>query len=297
MTSSLTICKKILSGDHNKDLLEDFAHLSSSDLHLDDLKSNRDQLVILWNSLQKTPGRCRNFTFSLVHDNDRIQSIITDSFSSIKYAWICHDQDTSVEHEHFHYVLMFPNAVSFSSIANQLFLPVTMLEKVYSKKGILSYLTHENSPNKHHYSLSDVTSNFDIEEEKKLDDGINVIEFYNDFVSVKFGDMSPQEFLSKYNMYCATLQVSGLMQVCDRLFSAYSTGTGLSSGAKCRVSYPSSSKNRSLPLQTVFSELSDSSIDFIDHGIKVKFDTPPVPKKSIGNYRRANPRSDLNDVE
>lgn len=106
----------------------------------------------------------RNYTFALTKDNSRIIKIV-EKFP--KYAYIKHDKDSG--EIHYHYYIEFPNPRSLSSVARELSIPENMLEQVYSKCGILTYLTHENSPEKHHYDLSEVVANFDISKEL-LDD-------------------------------------------------------------------------------------------------------------------------------
>lgn len=207
-----TLINRVMSGTaayRTDEYLKAFGSISSSDLHTDNSGNySRFEMIKLWNSLQRTPNKVRYFTFSLVHDNSIVQRNIKSKFDSQKWAYICHDKDTAVEHKHYHYVLMFDSPRSFSSVANDLDIPVTMLQKVYSKKGILDYLTHENDPNKHHYNLSEIQSNFDVEDEKKSDGGFPMIEFYRDYCKVRQGVLTPEDFLTKYNLYCATLDIS-----------------------------------------------------------------------------------------
>lgn len=107
----------------------------------------------------------RNYTFALTKDNDRIIKIVE---KYPKYAYIKHDKDNA--EIHYHYYIEFPNPRSINSVATELSIPDNMLEQVYSKKGILAYLTHENSPDKHHYDTSEIISNFDVILEGKEDD-------------------------------------------------------------------------------------------------------------------------------
>ncbi len=194
-----TLVKRVMSGTKDycsKEYLTAFSKLPSTELHHSDYP--RHEIIELWNSLQKTPNKCRLFTFSLVDNNHCVQKRIKERFPDSKWAWICHDKDTSAEHKHYHYVLMFETPRSFSSIANSLEIPVTMLQKVYSKKGILDYLTHENDPNKHHYSLSEIEANFDVEEEKKDNDEIDPWQEYCDYWAMKTGKMSKKAWFEKY---------------------------------------------------------------------------------------------------
>lgn len=288
-----TLVKRVMSGTkeyRTKEYLETFAKLSSTELHHSDY--SRLEIIKLWNSLQNTPGKIRYFTFSLVDNNHSVQRRIEERFSSAKYAWICHDQDKSVEHKHFHYVLMFEQPRSFNSIANDLEIPVTMLQKVYSKKGILDYLTHENDPNKHHYSLSDITANFDIEEEKNDGDGGKKPDFktfYYKYESYRLGKLSKEDFLEFVNLYCATLPFSQYMQFSERIFNAGCTGASLSTRAQCPVPHPRI-KN---PLQPVFRDIFPEQIEWIDKGFPVSFVSEPAKAMHSKDYRKPNPRADL----
>lgn len=257
-----TLIKRVMSGTQTKEYLSAFKKLSSIDLYHPNY--SRREIIKLWNSLQSTPNKVRYFTFALVNDNHQIQKRIKEIYSHDKYAYITHDKDTSAEHKHCHYVLMFNSPRSFKAIANDLEIPVTMLEKVYSKKGILDYLTHENDPNKHHYSLDEITANFDIEKEKKDDDGFPFLEFYNDYCKLRSGDISVTELVNKYNTYFTTLNLTTALNASERLYNASCTGAGLSTRSECRVPNPSHSP----PFQTAFSGISPNTVEVLDHGSK-----------------------------
>lgn len=206
----LTLTKRVMSGNTSKEYLEAFQKLNPNEIPYTSLASHgfsRFDILQLWNSLQKTPNKVRYFTFSLVYDNKIVQDNIKKYYEHEKYAYILHDKDTSAEHRHFHYVLMFNSPRSFKSVANDLQIPVTMLQKVYSKKGILDYLTHENDPNKHHYSLDEITANFDVDEEKNSGDGFPFKEFFHDYCKLRSGMLDVDDFIDKYSMYCATLRL------------------------------------------------------------------------------------------
>jgi len=197
--TSQTLIKRVMSGTkeyRTKEYLQAFSKISSTELHHPDY--SRLEIIKLWNSLQSTPNKVRYFTFSLVNDNHVVQRKIKQCYDSAKWAYICHDKDTSAERKHYHYVLMFEQPRSFSSIANDLEIPVTMIEKVYSKKGILDYLTHENDPNKFHYSLSEIVSNFDIEQEKHDGTDFDPWEEFCDYTALKKGEMSYESWFEKY---------------------------------------------------------------------------------------------------
>lgn len=304
LTTSVLI-KRVMSGKkefRDPDYLEAFGKLSSSQLYGDQYEINHFEILKLWNSLQNTPNKTCYFTFSLVNQNVLVQKKIKECYAHAKYAWICHDKDKNAEHKHFHYVLMFPNAMSFASVANTLQLPVTMLEKVFSKKKILRYLTHEDDRNKHHYDISEITANFDVEAEQRASQELDTLELYDDYLKVGSGILSPRDFIIKYNTYFATLSIPSKLQVFSRLHEALSTGAGLSSRAECRLPNPCSTRknisfatlNGGQPM--LDSSLSRSQLKMLVDGKKVSFDVPlPPKKKSIGKYRKGNSRSDLNN--
>lgn len=180
--STETLIKRVMSGKkeyRSHEYLTAFSHIPSNLLHCKDV--SRTELIKLWNSLQKCSIRCPYMTFSLVHDNSLIIKTIEDIYRNEKYAYICHDKDKNTEHKHYHYVLLFNSPRSLKAIANDLSLPYTMIEKVYSKRGILDYLTHENDPNKYHYSLNDIHANFDVSEEKEKEKGDPELTFIRNF--------------------------------------------------------------------------------------------------------------------
>lgn len=184
------------------------------------------ELLFDWNSLQKTPPKCKYFTLVEKHFGQKLCNSLRDlygdntSVCGVKWAWICHDKDKDKEDDliarHYHIYLEFENPRSFRSVANELGIPVTNLCKVYKKKQMLEYLTHENSPDKFHYSVEDIHSNFDIEEEKK-DDGPDIVAEFEDYLRFKRGEMSYREYFDKYNIYCATLPFHRRQEMYERM--------------------------------------------------------------------------------
>lgn len=288
-----TLIKRVMSGTkeyRTKEYLDAFAKLPSTELHHSDF--SRLEIIKLWNSLQSTPNKVRYFTFSLVRDNHPVQRSIEKYYGSAKYAWICHDKDAGSEHKHFHYLLMFDTPRSFSSIANDLEIPVTMLQKVYSKKGILDYLTHENDPNKHHYSLSEVHANFDIEDEKKDDDSFDPWEEFCDYTAMKKGEMSYQEWFAKYrHLLCIVRHFGSRLQMYDRLHQSenFCTGASLSTRSEFRVPHPRSKKEIQAAFRGVFPE----QIEWLEDGSPVAFVSDPAKVRNKKDYRKPNPRADL----
>lgn len=297
--SPLTLINRVMSGKkeyRTEDYLQAFSNIPANELHSSIY--SRFDIINLWNSLHDCKIKTRHFTMSLVRDNKIVQDNIKKKFLDAKYAWILHDKD-STEHKHYHYVLIFPNPRSLKSIANDLELPYTMIDKVWSKRGILDYLTHENDPNKHHYSLSEIEANFDVQEEKDRDDlgGPGKIrdfkKFFYDYCDLREGRMTLDDFLDIYKSLLCYISCTSAFGIADRLYNAKSTEAGLSFRAECRVPYPCSKK----PIQTAFPSKNPEQIPWIDHGSKpfiVGTDNPKPQKKR--QYRKPNPRSDLNDV-
>lgn len=296
--STQTLINRVMSGTkqyRTDDYLKAFGSISSSDLHTDNSGNySRFEMIKLWNSLQNTPNKVRYYTFSLVRDNSVVQRNIKEKYSHSKWAYICHDKDTSAEHKHFHYVLIFDSPRSFSSVANDLEIPVTMLQKVYSKKGILDYLTHENDPNKHHYDLSEIQANFDIEEEKNKNAGFDIDSEFSDYCKLRDGTMPLSEWWDKYKYrFCDISSPSQRLQQYSRIYDSACTGASLSTRSEFSVPYPCS-KN---PIQTAFPSARPEQTPWIVDGsmpFVVGSEIPPsLRKKPRKSYRKPNPRSDL----
>lgn len=296
-----TLINRVMSGKkeyRTNDYLIAFSKISSNQLHSPNY--SRLEIITLWNSLQSTPNKVRYFTFSLTENNFTVCKRVEEIYRNDKYAYICHDKDKSAEHKHYHYVLMFDSPRSFKSIANDLEIPVTMLQKVYSKKGILDYLTHENDPNKHHYSLDEIHANFDVEDEKKRDDvgGSGKIhdfkKFFYDYCAIREGSMSLEEFLDKYNSILCDVSCTSAFGIAERLVNASCTGASLSSRSQFRVRTPVPTK----PFQSAFTITHPEQTVWLSDGKPVCFSDPDSkpPKSGKRQYRKPNPRSDLNDV-
>lgn len=288
-----TLIKRVMSGTkeyRTKEYLEAFGKISSTRLHSPEY--SRLEIIKLWNSLQNTPNKCRYFTFSLVDHNYFVKQKIEEYYSSAKWAYICHDKDKSAEHKHYHYVLMFDSPRSFASIANDLEIPVTMLQKVYSKKGILDYLTHENDPNKYHYSLSEITSNFDVDEEKKKDDGKTDYDTeFKMYCKMRDGLISREEFFEYWKSVLCDIKLppNQRLQMYERVCNA-STGASLSTRAEFCVPHPCNEK----PIQTRFPASAPELVPWIDNGsMPFVVGTPPAPHKKRKSYAKPNPRADL----
>lgn len=296
-----TLIKRVMSGKkeyRTNYYLTCFSNIPSNQLYSPTY--SRSEIIKLWNSLQNTPNKVRYFTFSLVHNYDHSIRFLKKNTSYCKWAYICHDKDKSAEHKHYHFLLMFDSPRSFKSVGNDLEVPVTMLQKVYSKKGILDYLTHENDPNKYHYSLSDVQSNFDLQEEKEVLSAEqltieDVKQEFIDYCDMRNGIISPQQFFDKYARYIVRHQFSQRLQVCERVFNAAQSsnscsGASLSSRAEFGVHTPVPNRR----FQAGFPEIFPNNSVWLEKGSRVTFPSDqkaPAQKKS--DYRKPNPRSDL----
>lgn len=212
---------KLKAGSNNPEDLEFLKNLKASDFNgggvLDNGTNSENEILIKWNALQKTPGKRRNFTFMEIRQGSRLTHYLPNAYpegASVKWAWIYHNQDSS-EHKHYHFYIEYKNPRSFTSVANELQLPVTNLQAVLDKKAILQYLTHENAPDKHHYDKEEIHANFDVIEES-TDKLPNIHEEYEDWKAVRAGQMSIHEFFDKYMSDCATLRFNDRLRMYDR---------------------------------------------------------------------------------
>lgn len=204
------VLKSLKAGSNSRDDLEYLQTLTAEDFQY---MENPD-LLEKWNSLQKTPGKVRQFTFSLVN---RTHAVCDRVKCFPKWAYIKHDKDDS-EHVHYHYYIEFPNPRSFSSVANDLGIPVTMLQKVYNKKGILEYLTHENAPDKHHYEREKIVTNMDFEQE--IESGYDFMQLAQDYWDLRQGNINYFEFLEKYKTYIVRQSFSSQLKVLESSYHA-----------------------------------------------------------------------------
>lgn len=198
--SAQTLIKRVMLGNTDKELLTAFANLPCNELHHPSF--NFHEIIKKWNDLQSTPPKVRYMTFAVTQGIHQIKNRLPEYYKDAKWAYIIHDKDTSAERKHLHAVLIFENPRSLKAVATDLDLPLPMVQKVWSKKGILEYLTHENSPEKHHYSLSEITANFDVEEEKKkdLDAGIDVQQEFEWYCQLRRGQITAKEFIDRLSI-------------------------------------------------------------------------------------------------
>lgn len=100
------------------------------------------------------------------YDCDSVLARLSSVFS--EWAYVLHDKDTDENGElkkpHFHWVGRLDSPALITTVAGgkKLCVPENSVEFCESWKGSVKYLTHENAPEKYHYSFDDVTSNFDV---------------------------------------------------------------------------------------------------------------------------------------
>lgn len=193
VTQRIHFPDKFLDGEHCPEYLEIFGSENASKMCLHD--SDKYEALCAWNKLQRTPSKRRNFTFTVF---DTTFSVIKPYVLGTvpKWAYILHDKDDA-KNNHYHLYVEYENPRSFASVANDLHIPVNQLQGVISKKGILSYLTHDNEPDKYHYDLSEVESNFDIVEEK-TEPEVDVMAEALDYYKMRMGQMTYTEFLERH---------------------------------------------------------------------------------------------------
>lgn len=95
---------------------------------------------------------------------EQITSMVTafaDRYSGTKYAFICHDKDTTPDGAaplHFHVFLKFKNPVGFNYIKEAF--PYGDIENARSTNACVQYLIHKNNPEKAQYKKDEIYTNF-----------------------------------------------------------------------------------------------------------------------------------------
>lgn len=115
---------------------------------------------------KKQDKRYRNFRLLLYPDNPS-HNLAAIRLSTAEYnaVGMLHDMDIytdddpergivkgEVEKKHWHFVVKFKNAKTFSSLAKELDIEPKFIQKCDSYKGALLYLIHANDPKKYQYS-------------------------------------------------------------------------------------------------------------------------------------------------
>lgn len=210
------VLKKLKAGTNEQSALENL-----KDRSLNEIDWLHDKnLLFKWNALQSTPNKVRQFTFV---QKSGIVTLCQKVRQMPKWAYIKHDQDITEDGIHYHFYVEFPNPRSFVAVANDLEIPVTSLQKVLNKRGILEYLTHENQPEKHHYNRDEIVTNMDLETEVAPQE-IEPLTLYLDYKAMRCGEMSDIDFYKKYSMYISRHSISQQLQVAERIYNASSLG-------------------------------------------------------------------------
>lgn len=275
-----------------------FSHISANELHSQSDQYSHFEIVKLWNSLQNVPKKQRYFTTVEFNNPHHIIKALEKYVP--KWAYICHDKDKTAERKHYHFYLEYPNEVSFRSVAEDLQIPVTMLEKVRFRKFFLDYLTHENDPNKHHYSIDEIKSNFDIVQAKQEDEGVTlerVREEFRMYCDMVDGRITREQFFDFMARYIVRHSASQRISVYHSI--KFDSQPFTDSTKRLAVNRRTPVSNS--PIQTRFHAVTPEHLALVDEpdGLKYTLDLPcdPILPKSKKNYSKPNPRSDLNDIE
>lgn len=101
-----------------------------------------------------------------------IETILKSKTNIYQYAYIIHDKDNkedgSLKSPHIHIAIKFNNAQNFDYIAKWFGVQSSQVCTVKGAwKDVLLYLTHANALEKYQYPISDVVSNFDVQDSIK----------------------------------------------------------------------------------------------------------------------------------
>lgn len=233
--------KALEVGTNTKDNLEYLQSLTA-DFFAD---RQHEDLLDAWNHLQKTPGKTRIFTFATKRCPEKIASYLQETYPSNVvmvdgkpkwldrpespfYAYIKHDSDTPGKVDpsnpesgiHYHFYLEYANPRSFASVATELGIPVTMLQGIrVNKRAVLQYLTHENDPNKHHYSLEEIHSNFNVVQARE-EQAFDSRELAMDYYDMRSGKMTYKQFYDKYAICIVRHSFSTQMNIFEKMWNA-----------------------------------------------------------------------------
>ena len=124
-------------------------------------------------------NKFKYFTIVLYPDDDNYSFILEHITSNYKYRYILHDHDEVKPH--FHVVFEVPSPRTLSSLKKELNVPY--LENVRTIKKMLDYLTHQNSPDKFHYSIENSIGDLEILDtsDKEISDILVIMNFIDDY--------------------------------------------------------------------------------------------------------------------
>lgn len=88
---------------------------------------------------------------------EEIQKIVSDWSNEKEFEYFLIEHGENQENIHYHIVLKFNSVTRFDTIKNKF--PYGNIENSKSLKNSIQYLIHQNSPEKHQYSPSDIITN------------------------------------------------------------------------------------------------------------------------------------------
>lgn len=120
------------------------------------------------------------FTLVLYPDEDvSHETLLNTIITTYSYRAIYHDKDNSKKH--LHIVFMTPSPRTLQSLKKEL--SIEYIEFVRTPKKMLEYLTHENDPEKYHYSYDETFGDLEIlnDDLKETNSIYKILTFINDY--------------------------------------------------------------------------------------------------------------------
>lgn len=182
--------------------------------------------------------------------NMELVNKVLNEHKAIKdYAMIVHDKDLkedgTLKEPHLHLMMRFNDSYDSKYVANWFGVQEHYLCKIKGKfADALSYLTHENAPEKYQYSEDCVVSNFDFRREKiEKDSNHRRNEIINLIVSGEIREFNYFDYISiiEYDKYKRSIdnafkyrldKIKGVARKMDCIFITGDSGTGKTSYAK-----------------------------------------------------------------
>ena len=127
------------------------------------------------------------------------------------YYYIYHDKDIdengTLKPKHLHIVAMDRGGTSFKAHCSRFesVIPSNFILKVKSPRAMVRYLTHKDNKEKFQYNDSEVITNSKEKYAQYIRDSIDNMTLYENYVLLKTGKISVQEFLEQYRAELADL--------------------------------------------------------------------------------------------
>lgn len=141
-------------------------------------------------------GKC---DFTLVsHDLKQCEEIINTLPDFDTWAYIHHDPDEDLGHEHYHFYIHLKQPTTIKALSEKLNIPPNFIEWVRRKTWLIQYFVHKNSDNKIKYADSDiVTNNFQYIDKflNPKDIQTDIFKEFEDLSSVAIGLITPAEYI------------------------------------------------------------------------------------------------------